>query len=68
MNTFKAITGALLSLLFLVLIMVYPTMWCWNYLMPDLFGLEVIGVKQAFVMNILASILFKSSNSSSSSN
>ena len=51
----------------IALLMVFPLMWCWNYVMPDLFGLAEIDWKQAFVLNILSSILFKSSNSSSSS-
>lgn len=62
MNTFKAIAGGILSILAVVLLMTYPTMWCWNYLMPDLFGLEVIGFKQAFVMSIFSSLLFKDSS------
>lgn len=36
---------------------------CWNYLMPDLFGLPTISLKQAFVLDILAWILFDHSNS-----
>lgn len=42
-----------------------PTMWLWNYLMPDLFGLKEIDFWQALCLNLLSGILFKSSNSSS---
>jgi len=37
-----------------------PVMILWNLLMPDLFGLPVIGFWQAFGLNLLASLLFKS--------
>lgn len=36
---------------------------CWNYLMPDLFGLPTISLKQAFVLDILVWILFGHSSS-----
>ena len=44
-----------------------PTYYLWNWLMPEIFGLKVITFWQALGMNFLASILFKSSSSSSSS-
>jgi len=37
-----------------------PLMILWNILMPDIFGLPTIGFWQAFGLNLLASILFKS--------
>jgi len=36
----------------------FPTMWLWNWLMPDIFGLKVINFWQALGLNLLASILF----------
>jgi hypothetical protein len=36
-----------------------PVMVLWNLLMPDIFGLPVIGFWQAFGLNLLSSILFK---------
>jgi len=48
------------------LLMGFPTMWCWNYLMPELFGLKEINFWQALVMQGLCSALFKSSSSSKS--
>jgi len=33
-------------------------MWLWNWLLPDLFGISVIGYWQAFGLVILARILF----------
>ena len=43
-----------------------PVMWLWNWLMPDLFGLQTIGFWQAFGLLVLCGSLFKSSTSSSS--
>ena len=36
-----------------------PVMILWNLLMPDIFGLPIIGFWQAFGLHLLASILFK---------
>jgi hypothetical protein len=63
---FSLAVGFLLLVLGLGFLLAFPTKWCWNYLMPDLFSLKTINVWQAWVMNILAGILFKSSSSFSS--
>lgn len=58
----KALEAILLVIgLFLLsaIIMAFPTMWLWNYLMPYLFGLMKINLYQAMAMNFLSSILFK---------
>lgn len=34
-------------------------MYSWNYLMPDLFNLEVISYWQSFIMLVLTGTLFK---------
>ena len=44
----------------------FPVMWIWNYLMPELFALPVIGFWQAFWGTFLCSLLFKSSASTTS--
>ena len=54
-------------ILITALIVALPTMWLWNWLMPDLFGLRTIDFWQALGINILSGILFKSSSSSSKS-
>ena len=41
------------------IIMAFPTMWLWNYIMPDLFGLIKINLYQAIAINFLSNILFK---------
>jgi hypothetical protein len=38
----------------------YPLMLLWNWLMPELFHLPIISFWQAIGLNILSSILFKS--------
>ncbi len=50
------LTGGIALIAILVAI---PVMWLWNWLMPDLFGLKVIGVWQALGISLLCSILFK---------
>jgi hypothetical protein len=59
----KAIEGILLviGLLFLsALILGFPTMILWNWLMPKIFGLTQIDIFQAMGLNFLSGILLKS--------
>jgi hypothetical protein len=59
----KAIEGILLviGLLFLsALILGFPTMILWNWLMPRIFGLTQIDIFQAMGLNFLSGILLKS--------
>jgi hypothetical protein len=59
----KAIEAILLVvglLLLSAIIMGFPTMWLWNYVMPYVFGLTPINLYQAIAINFLSSILFKS--------
>ena len=60
------IIGGIALLAGFALLCALPTMWLWNYLMPDLFHLAHIGFWQAFAMNWLCGILFKGSSTSSS--
>ena len=41
------------------LLLSFPTMWLWNWLMPEIFGLTRITLLQAVGLEILCSILFK---------
>lgn len=45
-------------------VMALPVMWCWNYLMPEVFGLEKLSWFQSWVMLVLSGLLFKTSVSS----
>ena len=47
-------------LLLSAIILAFPTMWLWNWLMPDIFGLMKIDLYQAMGINFLTHILFKS--------
>lgn len=44
-----------------------PTMWLWNWLMPELFALKEVTFWQALGLNFLTTILFKGSSTTSSS-
>jgi hypothetical protein len=59
----KEITHSILLIIGLLvlagLLFGVPVMILWNLLMPDIFGLPVIGFWQAFGLNLLSSILFK---------
>jgi len=56
------ITVLLLITCGVALILVLPTMWLWNWLMPTIFGLVKIGFWQALGLNLLAGIFFKHNN------
>jgi len=47
-------------LLLLAIILAFPTMWLWNWLMPKLFSVTQIDLYEAMGVNFLANILFKS--------
>jgi len=49
------------------LLLAFPVMILWNWLMPDLFGLSAIDFWQAVGLMLLSSFLFKASSSSSPS-
>jgi hypothetical protein len=46
------------------ILLAWPTMLLWNWLMPSVFGLRTITLWQAMVLNFLSSILLKNSTSS----
>ena len=55
------IAMGLVALIFIVgLLIMFPTMWLWNWLMPELFHLPTITIWQAWGLNVLCSLLFKS--------
>ena len=41
------------------LLIAFPVMWLWNYVMPDIFGLPTIVFWQAFALHALCSLLMK---------
>ena len=46
------------------LIVAFPIMWLWNFVMPAVFGLTRITFWQAFALYALSNIFFKSDRSS----
>jgi hypothetical protein len=60
MNTIQGIL-LVVGLLFLyALLLAFPTMILWNWLMPNIFGLIQIDIFQAIGLNFLSGILLKS--------
>src|SRR3989337_2672008 len=63
--TALAMIGMVVGILILVavvsLLLAYPTMWTWNYVMPYLFGFKTLNFWQAFSINYLAGSLIKGS-------
>lgn len=64
---FGYFVGAIISLVFVFLlifcIIAFPTMWLWNYCIPDITNhqLKEINVYQAFALVVLTRFLFLSS-------
>lgn len=64
MRNFLGVIGAIVItiviLLLVAILFAIPTLLLWNWLMPVLFGLKTITLFQAWGVNVLTSILFKS--------
>tara|TARA_B100000809_G_scaffold264049_1_gene318838 strand:- start:422 stop:634 length:213 start_codon:yes stop_codon:yes gene_type:complete len=63
----KVLGGLLIGILTMggiATLVTLPTMFLWNYVMPNLFGLQEVTFLQALALNFLASILFKTNNGS----
>jgi hypothetical protein len=65
MHIIGTIVTAVAFLIGLSLLMAVPTMLLWDWLMPELFGLKEVTLFQAWGLNFLCGMLFKSHNSSS---
>ena len=61
-ETFGTFLGGIILIFFIGIIMAFPTMWLWNWLMPDIFNLPEIGVLQAWGLSFLSGLLIKSTN------
>ena len=59
MKVLEAMLLGISLFLLAAIIMGFPTMWLWNYVMPDVVGLKPITLYQAIALNFLSSILFK---------
>jgi hypothetical protein len=65
MQILGTIVAAIAFLIGLSLIMALPTMLLWDWLMPELFGLKEVTLFQAWGLNFLCGMLFKSHTSTS---
>lgn len=61
MDTLLKILGGIALIVILAIILSFPTMWLWNWLMPTLFGLAKITWVQALGLDILSGIFFRNS-------
>lgn len=58
-TTIKAVATAILVIAVAAVILGFPLMWLWNWLMPSIFGLPGITFLQALGLNMLSTILIK---------
>ena len=61
-NRLETVAALLGLVAILIVILGYPLMLLWNWLMPELFGLPLITFWQAIGLNFLSTILFKSTS------
>ena len=57
--------GCIVAVVFILcfaLIIGFPIMWLWNWLMPDIFNLPTIGFWQAVGLSVLSGFLIKPIN------
>ena len=66
-ENFIAIIGVVILAFLIDLLLAWPFMLLWNWLMPMIFGLTTLTFWQAFGLMLLCSFLFKGSTSNSSS-
>jgi hypothetical protein len=59
-SSFEATAMFLGMIAIVVVILGYPLMLLWNWLMPTIFGLPEITLWQSLGLNLLSTILFKS--------
>jgi len=63
MKNVLTVIAAFISIIAISAVLIgYPIMLLWNWTLPDLFNIPRITFFQALGLGILASILFKSSN------
>jgi hypothetical protein len=58
-QTINTILIAILLVVVTAILLGFPLMWLWNWLMPTIFNLPEITFWQALGLNALATILFK---------
>jgi hypothetical protein len=58
-NSFEAIAAVIGMIAIAIVLLGYPLMLLWNWLIPNIFGLPEITFWQAIGLNFLSTILFK---------
>ena len=58
-NAFGALLIAAVMILLSALLYALPVWLIWNFLMPKIFGLPSLTIIDAFLLNVLAGILFR---------
>lgn len=65
MKILTKILGIVTLIIGLALLMTFPTLWLWNWLMPVIFGLIKINFWQALGLNVLSGLLIRPTPTSS---
>jgi hypothetical protein len=66
-DNLEAALGVIGLIILAILLLGYPVMLLWNWLMPTIFNLPYISFWQALGLNTLCTILFKSSSTTNKS-
>lgn len=61
------VLGVITLFVVVALLVGFPVMWLWNWLMPVIFGFPTINFWQAVGLNLLSSCLIRSTSNSSKS-
>ncbi|HLD90538.1 MAG TPA: hypothetical protein VI911_05915 [Patescibacteria group bacterium] len=56
------ILGVIALIIGIGLLLAFPVMWLWNWLMPTIFGLMKLTFWQSLGINLLCGFLFRSTN------
>lgn len=62
METLIKILGVIALIIGIALLLTFPVMWLWNWLMPIIFGLIKLTFWQSFGLSLLCGLLFKSTD------
>lgn len=62
------IIAGIATVAIVILILGFPTMWLWNWLMPEIFGLPTINFWQAIGLMFLSYLILPKTSSNSKSN
>lgn len=64
MNLVVKFLGGIAVIVGFSLLIAFPVMWLWNWLMPMIFGLIELNIWEALGVSLLSNALFKGSSSS----